>query len=96
MLRAHMDTVAMNELIRSGGMPQFQQRLQDMLKPEAAYFSLSEGVRSCVLVFDLKESWQVPIVVEPLFMDVNAEIEIVPVMTAEELRKGVAAVPGQL
>ncbi len=91
MLRAHLDTAASNEGIKTGALPQAMKTLMERVKPEAAYFGLHEGVRSCWIVFDLQESAQMPPLVESLFLEFNAEVEVGPVMTAEDLAKGLAA-----
>ncbi|MGE7385473.1 hypothetical protein ACQKM2_08335 [Streptomyces sp. NPDC004126] len=90
MLRAHMDTAATNEGIRSGALPQAIRTLMDKVKPEAAYFGLHEGVRSCWIVFDLQDSAKLPPLLEDLFLQFNAELEVAPVMNAEDLAKGLA------
>ncbi|MEU9029817.1 hypothetical protein [Streptomyces sp. NPDC048383] len=94
MLRAHMETAAANEGIKTGSLPHTIKKLMDTVKPEAAYFGLHEGVRSCWMVFDLQDSAMVPALVEDLFLQLNAEIEVAPVMNAEDLAKGLAALGG--
>lgn len=91
MLRAHLDTAATNEGIRSGALPAAVSKLMESLKPEAAYFGLAEGVRSFWMVFDMQDSAQMPPLFEDLFFQFNAEISIDPVMNAEDLAKGLAA-----
>ncbi|AZM89280.1 MULTISPECIES: DUF3303 family protein [Streptomyces] len=91
MLRAHMDTAATNEGITTGGLPQAIKSLMDRVKPEAAYFGLHEGVRSCWIVFDLQDSGQLPSLTWDLFHEFNAEIEVAPVMTGEDLAKALGA-----
>ncbi|MFG2984657.1 hypothetical protein ACGFYQ_25940 [Streptomyces sp. NPDC048258] len=90
MLRAHFDTAAANEGIKSGALPQALKKLMDTVKPESAYFGLQEGVRSCWLVFDVQDSTQMPSVTWELFQ-FNAEIEVGPVMTAEGMAKALGA-----
>ncbi|MEV7522174.1 hypothetical protein [Streptomyces sp. NPDC091371] len=91
MLRAHFDTAATNEGIKTGGLPHAVKKLMDTVKPEAAYFGLHEGVRSCWIVFDLQDSSMMPSLTWELFRDYNAEIEVGPVMRPEELAKAMAA-----
>ncbi|MCX4719581.1 hypothetical protein ACFWB2_04705 [Streptomyces virginiae] len=91
MLRAHMDTAATNEGIKTGALPLAITTLMERVKPEAAYFGLHEGVRSCWMVFDLQDSAQMPPLMEDLFLQFNAEVEVAPVMNAEELARGLAA-----
>ncbi|MFE9632805.1 hypothetical protein [Streptomyces sp. NPDC006463] len=92
MLRAHMDTAATNEGITTGALPQAIKTLMDKVKPEAAYFGLHEGVRSCWIVFDLQDSTVMPALTWDLFHEFNAEIEVGPVMNAQELAKALAEV----
>lgn len=61
------------------------------LKPEAAYFTTHEGQRSGLVVFDLKDTSQIPAIAEPWFLAFNAQVEFQPVMSAEDLKK---ALPG--
>ncbi|MFF4267663.1 hypothetical protein ACFY7Y_38745 [Streptomyces virginiae] len=91
MLRAHMDTAATNEGIKTGALPLAITTLMERVEPEAAYFGLHEGVRSCWMVFDLQDSAQMPPLMEDLFLQFNAEVEVAPVMNAEELARGLAA-----
>lgn len=88
MLRAHIDTPAGNEAIKSGALPTAMKKLMDNLKPEAAYFGLSEGVRTCWIVFDMQDSAKMPPLLEDLFMQLHAEIEVSPVMDAQGLEQG--------
>ncbi|MER6199300.1 DUF3303 family protein [Streptomyces sp. NPDC001586] len=91
MLRAHFDTAATNEGVKTGSLPQAVRKLMDTVKPEAAYFGLHEGVRSCWIVFDLDDSSRMPALMEDMFLQFNAELEVAPVMNAEDLAKGLAA-----
>ncbi|MFJ3924841.1 hypothetical protein [Streptomyces sp. NPDC090022] len=97
MLRAHIDTTAGNEALKSGSLQRTMEKLLKALQPEAAYFGLSEGVRSCWIVFDMDDSASLPPVLEGLFMELGAEIEVAPVMDREGLERGLkamAATPG--
>ncbi|MFF2193200.1 DUF3303 family protein [Streptomyces sp. NPDC058157] len=85
MLRAHLDTAASNEAIKTGALVQALRKFMDRMRPEAAYFGLHEGVRSCWIVFDLQDSAQAPLLTWDLFSRFHAEVEITPVMTGEEL-----------
>jgi hypothetical protein len=39
----------------------------------------------------MKDSAEIPVIVEPLFIGLGAELELVPVMNADDLRKGLKA-----
>ena len=77
--------------IESGALPQAIKALTGEVRPEAAYFGRREGVRSCRLVFDLQGSSMPPPLLEGLFLKFNAELEVAPVMNAEEPARGLAA-----
>jgi hypothetical protein len=62
------------------------------LKPEAAYFAPMNGERGAMIFFDLADPSQIIEVVEPLFLNLNATVELIPVMNAEDLRKGLSKV----
>lgn len=94
MLRARLDTQISNEAIRNGTLPKLMQAVTEQLKPEAAYFGPSDGGRAATFVFDMQESSEMPGIAEPFFMELGAEIEIYPVMNAEDLGKGLASLKG--
>jgi len=61
-------------------------------KPEAAYFGSSEGKRCGTIFFDIAEPSQIVEFGEILFANLNAEVEFIPVMNADDLIKGLARV----
>ncbi|MEV6110239.1 DUF3303 family protein [Streptomyces sp. NPDC051940] len=91
MLRAHLDTQLSNEAIKNGTLPKVMEETMARLQPEAAYFGPSEGGRCCTLIFDMQDSSQMPSIAEPFFEQFGARIELHPVMNADDLRKGLAA-----
>lgn len=91
LLRARMDTRAGNEALRNGTMSKVVEEMIERLHPEAAYFTALDGGRTCLLVFDMEDSSQMPAVCEKLFTEMEAEVELHPVMNADDLKKGLAA-----
>ena len=57
------------------------------LKPEAVYFTDSDGMRTALIFLDLQDASQIPAVAEPWFLAFNASIECHPVMIPEDLAK---------
>lgn len=91
MIRWTVPADAGNKSIASGAMQKSIQSMIDQLKPEAAYFLASGGRRGGIMVFDMADTSQIPVVAEPLFQTFNAEVEFLPVMNAEDLRKAFAS-----
>ena len=91
LLKARVPVEAGNEGISSGKLPETVQRVLAELRPEAAYFAVDGGRRGCFIVFDMQDPSQLPAACEPLFQNVLAEVELTPVMTAEDLQKGLEA-----
>ncbi|CAL9489711.1 hypothetical protein OOK44_17885 [Streptomyces cellulosae] len=90
MLKATLDTEKSNEAIRSGKLPEMMQETIERLHPEAAYFGPLGGRRTCLLVLDVEDSSQIPPIGEPFFSQFDAEVEMTPVMNADDLRKGLS------
>ncbi|WP_207393927.1 hypothetical protein [Actinomadura formosensis] len=86
-----MDTKASNEALKSGKLPEILNSMMDRLNPEAVYFGPGEGGRACTVVFDMQDSSMLPSIAEPLFQELGAKVEIQPVMTREDLEKGLTA-----
>jgi hypothetical protein len=79
-----------NQAIKDGSLGKTLESIMKKLKPEAAYFAPMDGKRGGMIFFDLAEPSQIAEVVEPLFLNLNAATEIVPVMNGDDLRKGLA------
>ena len=83
-----MPVDAGNKAIKDGQLPKFMESTIATLKPEAAYFFAEDGKRTAELFLDMKDVSQIPAMVEPFFMGVNASVDITPVMNADDLRPG--------
>ncbi len=81
-----------NQAFKDGSLGKTLESIIAKLKPEAAYFGPSDGKHSGMMFFDLAEPSQIVEIVEALFSNLNAAIEIVPVMNLDDLRKGIARV----
>ncbi|GHE34108.1 hypothetical protein QWL27_20180 [Streptomyces thermocarboxydus] len=90
MLKATLDTEKSNEALRSGKLPDMMRETIERLHPEAAYFGPLGGRRTCLLVLDVEDSSQIPPIGEPFFSQFDAEVEMTPVMNADDLRKGLS------
>jgi hypothetical protein len=90
MLKATLDTDKANEVLASGKMQDLLAETLEHIKPEAAYFGPAGGRRTCFLVFDMKDSSDLPPVGEPFFSQLNAQVEIFPIMNLDDLKKGLS------
>ena len=90
MLRFTLPVEKGNQAFNDGSLGRTMESVMTKLKPEAAYFAPLDGKRSGMLFFDIAEPSQIVEIVEPLFLNLDAAVQIVPVMNAEDLRKGLA------
>lgn len=90
LLTARLDTKTANQSVADGTLGKEMQGIMEQLKPEAAYFTASEGDRTCILVFDLADSSGIPAAAEP-FLQAGAKVTLSPVMNAEDMQKGLAS-----
>jgi hypothetical protein len=87
MLRFAIPVEKGNEAIADGSLGKAIEKLLADTKAEAAYFTLVDGERGGMIFFDETDSARLPQLNEPLFAALDAAIEIVPVVTAEDLKK---------
>lgn len=87
MIRWTVPAAQGNKAIASGAMQESIDSMLRNLKPEAAYFLANDGKRGGIMVFDMDDPSQIPQIAEPLFQALEAEVEFVPVMNADDLRK---------
>lgn len=90
LLRVTIDVQAGNRAIQEKRMQQLLPQMMERLKPEAAYFLGDDGIRTAYIFFDMKDSSQMVVIGEPLFQQLNARVEFMPVMNADDLMKGLA------
>jgi hypothetical protein len=55
-------------------------------------FTTMDGQRTMIAVFDLKAASDMPGIAEPLFMGLNASIQFMPCMNAEDLKTGLSTI----
>lgn len=91
LLKVSIPVKAGNIAISEGSLPKTIDSILADLKPEAAYFCDDHGNRTGFIVFDLKDSSQIPAVAEPWFLAFDAQVEFHPAMNLEDLKR---ATPG--
>jgi len=80
-----------NDMVEDGSMGRVIESLMEKLRPEAAYFMAEGGERAGMLVFDMKDSSEIPGIAEVLFQEADANVEFIPVMNADDLKKALGS-----
>jgi hypothetical protein len=78
-----------NTAYTDGSLGKTIEKLLEDTSAEAAYFTLVDGERGGMIFFEESDSARIPQIVEPVFTALGAHIEIVPVLNAEELKRGI-------
>ncbi len=86
MLRWTVPVERGNETIKDGSLARTIESLLQELRPEAAYFWPEDGKRAGMMVFDMAEPSQIPQIAEPLFLNLDAAVEFLPVMNGDDLK----------
>jgi len=93
MLQISIPVDAGNQAMRTGVFSATFQKILESLKPEAAYFTTgASGERGGFIIFDLKETSQIPAIAEPFFLAYNARVTFSPVMNAQDLANAMPAI----
>jgi len=88
MMRVQVDTEMGTQALADGSLPGIIGGTMERLQPEAAYFTTLDGVRTAYMVFDLQDTALMPAIAEPLFGGLKAKVDMFPVMTIEDLQRG--------
>lgn len=96
LMKVRIPTAAGNDAIASGKLPEVVKATLETLHAEAAYFTAENGMRTGLIFFEMEDSTDIPSAAEPLFMGLQAEIEMSPVMNVEEMQAGVGKAMARL
>jgi hypothetical protein len=72
--------------------PNFLRKLEkyiNKVKAEATYFFEADGNRVASFIVDIESADQIPVLAEPLFNGMGADVELHPVMSFDDLKKGI-------
>jgi len=76
-----------NSLVKSGKAGQILGRILDTIKPEAAYFTEQDGMRSGIFVVNAQDQSEVPSFAEPFFLNFQATCRMRIAMSPDDLKK---------
>ena len=88
MMQFTIPVEAGNNAARTGAFGTTMQEILQSLKPESAYFGAgASGERGGYIVFEMKDTSEIPAIAEPFFLAFSAKVTFFPVMSAEDLAK---------
>ncbi len=93
LMKVQLPTESGNRALKDGSLPNIIRKTLETISAEAAYFTTIEGHRTMLAVFDLKAVTDIPRIAEPLFMGLDAKVEFMPCMNADDLRTGLSSLP---
>lgn len=76
-----------NTAVVDGSVGTKMKAILDATKPEAVYFTEMNGLRTVVMIVDLKKPSVIPALAEPWFLSFNADVEFHVVMSPEDLQQ---------
>ena len=88
LLKASIPVEAGNATIKSGTLGSNIESILAELKPEAAYFTLDNGMRTAFIFLDIQDASQLPAILEPWFLAFKANIGLTSVMNGGRPWKG--------
>jgi hypothetical protein len=91
MLRISIPVETGNKAIKDGTLERVMMGTVERLHPESTYFFPENGRRTCLMVVDLKTPADLPSILEPFFMELNAAVDVTPVMIVDDLKKGLGS-----
>jgi hypothetical protein len=93
LLRVSIPVETGNAAAKAGTLGSTIEKFLGELKPEAAYFYADDEGRRCgAIVFDMKDSSEIPAVAEPWFLAFNAKLSFRPVMNPQDLAKAASSI----
>jgi hypothetical protein len=89
LIHAEIPTEAGNKMVQD---PNFLMKLEkyiNKVKAEATYFFEMDGTRVAAFIVDIQSADQIPALTEPLFSGMDAHVKFRPVMSFDDLKKGI-------
>jgi hypothetical protein len=77
---------------QNGTGPKLFEKLESYInkvKAEATYFFEADGNRVASFIVDIESADQIPVLTEPLFSGMGAHVELHPLMSLDDLKKGI-------
>ena len=88
LIRAKIPTEDGNKMVQDPNLLGKLEKYINKVKAEATYFFEADGNRVAAFIVDIQSADQIPVLTEPLFSGMGANVELHPVMSLEDLKKG--------
>jgi len=92
LLKVNMSVESGNAAAKAGKLGATIESILAELKPEAAYFTATDGERTGFIFLEMQDASQIPAIAEPWFLTFNASIELYPVMIPKDLARASGAI----
>ena len=89
LISAKIPTEAGNLMVQDPNLLSKLETYIDKVNAEATYFYEADGNRVAAFIVDIQSADHIPVLVEPLFSGMGAHVELHPVMSLEDLKKGI-------
>jgi hypothetical protein len=90
LVRAKIPIDAGNKMVQDPNFLKNLEQYMNKVKPEAAYFMPIDGDRAMAFIININNDYEMPSIVEPLFQEMGAKVEVVPVVNFDDLKKGIS------
>ncbi len=87
LITATMSVDKFNAAVRDGTASEKISHILELTKPEAVYFTETNGRRTALIIADVAEPASVPALSEPWFLNFDAQVEFRIAMTSADLRQ---------
>ena len=89
LIRAKIPTEDGNKMVQDPNLLEKLEKYINKVKAEATYFFEADGDRVAAFIVDIQSADQIPVLTEPLFSGMGARVELHPVMSLVDLKKGI-------
>jgi len=89
LISAKIPTEAGNLMVQDPNLLSKLETYIDKVNAEQTYFFEADGNRVAAFIVDIPSADHIPVMVEPLFSGMGAHVELHPVMSLDDLKKGI-------
>ena len=91
LLKVSPQGAAGNKAITDGTFGRVLEKFAARFHPESMFFTTQNGERTAFLIFDMKTESDMVVAAEPMWNELHAKVDWAPVMLADDVQKGLAA-----